>query len=204
MKKTIYYINPQTSEYLNSTVIDTRYFGNNIPNTTEIKPLDKREGYVVCFNKSTSKWNYQEDNRNKTAYNIQTKSGSKINYIGVIKDGFTLLVPDQFDEWEENKWMENTEKKELQNTLDIQLSTQKKINNLTKNYTSFEKDTFTTQETEARAWKADNTELTPFLDALCEARGVKKTIMIEKIISNADALKAPVAKIIGEYQKAIT
>ncbi len=97
---------------------------------------------------------------------------------------------------EEKKTIENTNKKLLEDT-------QIAINNLTKDYPQFEKDTFVQQETEARAYKIDPTASTPFLDTLATARGIDKSVMVDKIISNADALKTPVAKIIGEYQKAI-
>jgi len=202
MKKTIYYISPITNEYIKSKEVDTRFFGINMPNTTEIKPLKEKENFAICFIKD--KWEYVEDNRTKTVYSIIDKTESKVDYLGSIKDGFTLLVPGQFDEWKNDKWIENIEDAKKQSTLDMEFLTQENIDNLTRDYPQFEKDTFNTQETEARAWLVDNNTKTPFLDALSDARDIPKSLMIEKIIANADALKKPVAKMIGAYQKAIS
>lgn len=47
---------------------------------------------------------YIEDNRNKTVYSTITKEALVVDYLGAIKDGFTLLVPKEFDKWENNSW----------------------------------------------------------------------------------------------------
>jgi len=78
-------------------------------NATTIKPLETKKGFTICFN--DDKWEYVEDNRNKTVYSIEDKTESLVDYLGAIKDGFTLLVPAQFDKWEVDKWVEDTKTK---------------------------------------------------------------------------------------------
>lgn len=105
----VYKYDTQTKEFIEEFEI-TEAYGTNIPFTTTIKPLAKKEGFAVCFN--GTKWEYVEDNRNKGVYNKETKQESKIDYLGKIKDDVTTLKPDQFDIWEVYKWVEDTTAKE--------------------------------------------------------------------------------------------
>lgn len=104
---TIYVFEKQTNEFISSHK-DTFLIGYKKFNLSEqetlIKPLDVKEGFVVCFNKTKQEWEYQEDNRNKTVYSTTTKEALVVDYLGAIKDGFTLLVPKEFDKWENNSW----------------------------------------------------------------------------------------------------
>lgn len=101
----------ETKEFLQELEINEAY-GTNLPFTTTDKPLAKKDGFAVCFN--DTKWEYVEDNRDKTIYVKDTKQELKVDYLGKIKDEHTLLIPKQFDEWDytQNKWIENIEKKE--------------------------------------------------------------------------------------------
>ena len=105
----IYKYNIQTKELLEELEINETY-GTNLPFTTTVKPLTKKEGFVVCFN--GTKWEYVEDNRNTVVYNKETKQESKIDYLGKIKDDVTTLKPEQFDKWEVDKWVEDRKAKE--------------------------------------------------------------------------------------------
>ena len=107
----VYKYDIQTKEFIQELEINEAY-GTNLPFTTTVKPLTKKEGFAVCFN--GTKWEYIEDNRNTVVYNKETKQESKVDYLGEIKDEHTLLIPKQFDEWDytQNKWIENIEKKE--------------------------------------------------------------------------------------------
>ncbi|MCO6550989.1 MAG: tail fiber assembly protein [Gilliamella sp.] len=71
-------------------------------NALRIAPSFK-ESYWPC--EQNSKWILIEDNRNKTVYNIETKESSFIDYLGKIKDGFTLLEPFEFCMWDGEKWI---------------------------------------------------------------------------------------------------
>ena len=102
----IYKYDIQTKEFLEELEINEAY-GSNLPFTTTVKPLTKKDGFAICFN--DTKWEYVEDNRNKTIYIKDTKKELKVDYIGKIKDAHTLLVPTQFDEWDytQNQWVED-------------------------------------------------------------------------------------------------
>ena len=113
----VYKYDTQTKEFLEELEINEAY-GINLPFTTTVKPLAKKEGFAVCFN--GTKWEYIEDNRNIVVYNKETKQESKIYYLGKIKDEHTLLIPKQFDEWDEvsKNWIEDIElKKEYEKSL---------------------------------------------------------------------------------------
>ena len=66
-----------------------------------------------------------------------------------------------------------------------------KINGMIGSVCYGEMDSWTEQEVEARAWVLDNTTQTPFIDALLIGRnmGETKAILIDKIITKADAYK---------------
>ena len=115
----IYRYDITTKEFIQELEINEAY-GTNLPFTTTVKPLAKKEGFAVCFN--DTKWELVEDNRNKTIYVKDTKEELKIDYLGKIKDEHTLLVPNQFDKWDytQNKWIENIEKKETQRIQEIE------------------------------------------------------------------------------------
>jgi len=85
----------------------------------------------------------------------------------------------------------------------LEATTEAMVKSLVKDYPSFEIETFSTQEMEAKAYQIDNNASTPFIDNLCSSRGIEKDVMIEKILSNANTLKEVTAPIIGMYQKII-
>ena len=115
----IYKYDIETKEFIQELEINEAY-GTNLPFTTTIKPLAKKDGFAICFN--DTKWEYVEDSRDKTVYTKATKEELKVDYLGKIKDEHTLLVPKQFDEWNyiQNKWVENIEKKETQRIQQIE------------------------------------------------------------------------------------
>ncbi len=124
MNKKVYFFDGKTKEFLYEKEINAS-FGTSIPNTTKKEPLELKEGFAVCFNKEQDAWGYAEDNRGKTVYSILDKTESKIDYIGSIKDDFTLLIPKKFDKWDEaNKsWVEDSEL--VKNYEETQSKTQK-------------------------------------------------------------------------------
>lgn len=115
----VYKYDTQTKEFIQELEINEAY-GTNLPFTTTVKPLTKKDDFAICFN--DTKWEHVEDNRDKTVYVKDTKQELKVDYLGVIKDEHTLLVPKQFDEWDytQNKWVENIEKKEAQRIQEIE------------------------------------------------------------------------------------
>ncbi len=113
----VYKYDIQTKEFLEELEINEAY-GTNLPFTTTIKSLAKKDGFAICFN--GTKWEYVEDNRDKTVYVKDTKQELKVDYLGKIKDEHTLLIPKQFDKWDEisKNWIEDIElKKEYENSV---------------------------------------------------------------------------------------
>lgn len=72
---------------------------------------------------------------------------------------------------------------------------------LVNTYPQTELLTFDKQEKEARAWDADNTIATPFLDGLASARGIDKAELVRRVIAKADAFQTVVATLTGLRQK---
>lgn len=88
-------------------------------NSTNIQPPVIEQGFIPVFDIEKQKWDLVEDNRRKTVYSIETKEKSTIEYIGKIKDGFTELVPNQFDTWSGEAW-EDQRTDEEKETLRLQ------------------------------------------------------------------------------------
>lgn len=105
----IYNFNKETKEFISKTVATESPLEKGVflipANATITKPLDTKENFAVCFNEDKQEWEYIEDNRNKTVYSTITKEASIVDYLGTIKDGFTLSVPTEFDKWENNSWV---------------------------------------------------------------------------------------------------
>ncbi len=92
-------------------------------NATTIKPKATKSGFTQCFNVTSQKWEYVEDNREKTAYSKTTKGKIEVDYLGALKDEHTLLVPKQFDKWSEDtqSWIEDEAlKREFENQEKLQ------------------------------------------------------------------------------------
>jgi hypothetical protein len=62
------------------------------PHTTTIKPSFD-DGYVSVFDEEKQKWNNFIDNRGKKVYSVVDATSSTVDYIGEIKEGFTLVEP---------------------------------------------------------------------------------------------------------------
>lgn len=71
-------------------------------NALRIAP-EFKEGFHPC--ELSGGWALVEDHRGKTVYNTETKELVKIDYLGEIKAGFTLLEPFQFSKWNGTKWV---------------------------------------------------------------------------------------------------
>lgn len=68
-------------------------------------------------------------------------------------------------------------------------------------YTDEDIASFPTQEAEAKAWQADNTATTPFIDGLLANRPtVDKAALVQRIIDNATTYKAVAGPAIGKKQ----
>ena len=75
------------------------------------------------------------------------------------------------------------------------------IANLTTTYPDDERLTFDKQEQEARAWLADDSAPTPFVDALAAGRQMEKTELVSRIIAKADAFAIASGLLTGQRQR---
>ena len=87
-------------------------------------------------------------------------------------------------------------------TMEITALYQQEVKALT-DAQAYELSSFTKQENEARAWLANNTVNTPFIDGLLVARdlGETKAELVDKIILNADAYATAYSQTLGKFQK---
>lgn len=76
-------------------------------NSTNIKPPKIAKSKIAVFNLDTEKWSIVNDFRNMTAYSIIDQSEIKIDYVGEVKEGFTLLKPNSiYETWDGKKWID--------------------------------------------------------------------------------------------------
>lgn len=78
---------------------------------------------------------------------------------------------------------------------------QQAIATLTPGYPDDERLTFDKQEAEARAWLADNSAFTPFVDALAAGRKMDKAELVSRIIAKADAFAVASGLLTGQRQR---
>lgn len=127
----IYNFNKETKEFISKTIAMESPLEKGVffipANATIIKPLDTKENFAVCFNENKEEWEYIEDNRNITIYSITTKEPSIVDYLGAIKNGFTLDKPTEFDKWGNNTWIKDIEKIKVSKLLVINTECNKAI-----------------------------------------------------------------------------
>ena len=75
------------------------------------------------------------------------------------------------------------------------------VSALVAGYPSNELLTFDKQETEARAWTADNSADTPLVDALALGRGMDKTELVSRILVKAESLAVATGYLTGLRQR---
>ena len=147
-----------------------------------------------------------------TTIGHRSSDENKINTLGDIGE-YTYIYAETLGEQPEDLIFEETTliKEELEFLTNndvyikgLEFQTQYQINQIAKGYPQFEIDTFATQESEANAYMKDNEAPTPFIDNLCLNRGIEKSVMVAKILANAEALKLATAPIVGQYQKIVS
>lgn len=70
-------------------------------------------------------------------------------------------------------------------------------------YSEEEQKTWDTQEAEALAWMADNSAKCPLITGMAVNRGIPISLMVQKILENAELFKDVSGKILGLQQKAL-
>ena len=92
--------------------VDTGIAANS---TLEVPP-ESQAGFVCIWNNQA--WELKEDHRDKMVYSTLDQSELKIDYIGSIKEGYTLLKPNtEFDSWNGAAWIDlRTDQEKLEHT----------------------------------------------------------------------------------------
>lgn len=81
--------------------------------STHIAPPVFKLGQIPIYNETAKQWTIVEDHRLKMVYSTETKLKEYIDYIGPIKDGFTLLEPFDFATWNGNAWEDQRTSEEI-------------------------------------------------------------------------------------------
>ena len=104
-----------------------------------------------------------------------------------------VIKPEYHDEW-----LGGIKARKL---TEINDAYQQAIATLTPTYPDDERLTFDKQEQEARAWPADNSTPTPFVDALAAGRQMDKAELVSRIIAKADAFALASGSLTGQRQR---
>jgi hypothetical protein len=108
----IYNYNAETKEYLSTEEAQKSPLEKNVyltpANATTIATIGVKEDEVAIFD--GEKWVVEKDYRNQKVYSIETQQEQKVDYIGDIKDGYTLLEPFENCKWDGKKWVGDIDK----------------------------------------------------------------------------------------------
>ncbi|EFB1597578.1 tail fiber assembly protein, partial [Escherichia coli] len=100
----VFYYDPITREYAGWSD-EYIHVGVSMPgNSTDIDPGEDIAGKVAVFTDGV--WKLEEDHRGQTVWSTADGSTAAVDYIGVIRDGFTEIEPTTpYDKWDGEKWV---------------------------------------------------------------------------------------------------
>lgn len=102
-----YYFDPITGEYTgwSDEFINV---GVSMPgSSTDIGPGEESTGFAMVF--TGKQWQKRENHRGEIAYSTSDRKSSVVDYIGPVREGFTLIAPStHFDKWVDGKWVTDT------------------------------------------------------------------------------------------------
>ena len=108
----IYNYNAETKEYLGTEEAQKSPLESDVylipANATTIATIEVKKNEVAIFD--GEKWTVEKDYRNQKVYSIETQQEQKVDYIGDIKDGYTLLEPFENCKWDGKKWVGDIDK----------------------------------------------------------------------------------------------
>ena len=117
----IYNYNAETKEYLSTEEAQKSPLEKNVylipANATTIATIGVKEDEVAIFD--GEKWVVEKDYRNQKVYSMETQQEQKVDYIGDIKDGYTLLQPFENCQWNGKKWELDLYKIKLQKIAEV-------------------------------------------------------------------------------------
>jgi len=168
--------------------------------TTLALPATIPAGKVAVLNDAGDAWLLVEDFRGEV---FDTVNGVKSIHteLGALPEGLTHLPPGELESWDGSAWAFDSAKAIAAHTAALERAYHTAIAAITSAYPASERETWSIQEAEARAWTADNSVATPFISALATARGLTVADLAPSIIIKADAFKALSAELIGKRKK---
>lgn len=84
-------------------------------NSTLTKPLNAPQGYSSVWNGSA--WEQKVYHIGKVIYHTTTKQSKLVDKVGEIEQGYTLLVPKQYETWNGSAWEDQRSMQEKMNAL---------------------------------------------------------------------------------------
>lgn len=99
-----YYFDHATGEYTGWSD-EFINIGVSMPgSSTVINPGEEAPGFALVF--TGTLWEMKEDHRSEKVYSTSDRKVSVVDYIGPVREGFTLVAPlTQFDKWIDGKWV---------------------------------------------------------------------------------------------------
>ena len=85
------------------------HVGVSMPgNSTGLEPGENELGTVQIY--TGSSWEKKEDHRGKESYSMVDREEQIIDYIGLVRDGWTLSKPlTNYDKWDGTKWVTDSD-----------------------------------------------------------------------------------------------
>jgi len=120
---------------------------------------------------------------------IETDEGTELKYINEIKP----LTDEELNSKVES-YIPLKEKIKEMKVREIDATAEKIISK----YPQYERDTFSTQESEALKFTEDSNADTPLLDAISYSKGIDKKILVDKIMKNSLTFKTIIGALIGK------
>ena len=114
----IYNYDKNTLEYLSEEVAELDPIGKKplIPaNATTLKPLDKKDGYAICFDGKKQAWEYKKDLRGKEFWSKIDGSSVVVDILDFDAKNYITTPPKENQIMQNGKWVDDIEtlKKEM-------------------------------------------------------------------------------------------
>lgn len=119
-----YYFDHATGEYTGWSD-EFINIGVSMPgSSTDIEPGEEAPGFALVF--TGTLWEMKEDHRGEKVYSTSDRKVSVVDYIGPVREGFTLVAPlTQFDKWIDGKWI--TDASEQNESITVSNTQQKAV-----------------------------------------------------------------------------
>jgi hypothetical protein len=165
-------------------------------NATETAPPVTLSNQIAVYVNGV--WTVENDYRG-TEYFAQNGDNFIIDSIGAaVPPGHaTTPPPSKSMVWDGDGWQFDIEALREQKLAELTEASKQALAPLVAGYSEEEQQSWRKQEDEAKAWIADNTAATPFLDLYLANTGLTKADAIAKILNKVTALEAASAPIIG-------